>query len=209
MGYSLLTTEVPLDTDTAPPEPLELLRLWFDDAHQHGNTLPEAMALATASPTGRPSNRFVLLKGIDAKGAIFFSNYESRKGRELADTPYAAAALFWPAPRRQVRIEGRVERLSAGESDAYFDTRDRLSRIGAIVSPQSRTLENRDELDRAVSELEEQLRGADIPRPAHWGGYRILPDSVEFWAGRENRLHDRIRYQLSPDGAWLIERLAP
>jgi pyridoxamine 5'-phosphate oxidase len=195
---------------TEPTNPFDLFRQWYDDAKAAGRELPNAMALATASAeTARPSNRFVLLKGVDDCGFVFFSNYDSRKGEELEHNPHAAAVLFWPAPRRQVRIEGRVEKLTPEESDEYFQTRDRLSQIGAIASPQSRVIAQRDELDREVERLEKQMEGRDVPRPPYWGGYRIVPDTIEFWTGRENRLHDRIRFRSSGEGGWIEERLAP
>jgi pyridoxamine 5'-phosphate oxidase len=191
-------------------DPFALFQDWYQDALRSGIGVPDAMALATASPNGcRPSNRFVLLKGADRRGFIFYSNYESRKGDELDTNPYAAAAIFWLDPRRQVRIEGRVEKLAAEESDAYFRTRDRLSQIGAVASPQSRVILDRSELEGAVEELSARLAGTEVPRPAHWGGYLIVPDVMEFWTGRENRLHDRVRYRREPDGSWTVERLAP
>ena len=196
-----------MDLDGLPPNPIDLFSRWYDHAKGSGD-LPDAMALATSTRDGRPSNRFVLLKGADDRGFVFFSNYGSRKGGELAKNPRAAAAIFWQDPRRQVRIEGVVERLTAEESDAYFKTRDRLSQIGAVVSPQSCVLSDRAELDDAVDRLRREREGEDISRPAHWGGYRIVPEAVEFWIGRESRLHDRFRYRRDGEG-WLVERLAP
>jgi len=198
-----------LDEESLPAMPIDLLRQWFEEARSNENALPEAMALATVSPDAKPSNRFVLLKDIDERGVVFFTNYDSRKGRELAANPHAAAAVFWHEPRRQVRIEGTVERLTARESDAYFRTRDWLSRIGALVSPQSRVIEGRAGLDREVAEMQAHLEGRQVPRPDFWGGYRLVPEAVEFWSSRDHRLHDRIRYRVGDQGGWLIERLAP
>ena len=186
---------------------MDLFRRWLSDAKE-SSELPEAMALATSTPNGRPSNRFVLLKGADDRGFIFFSNYESRKGQELDANPRAAAAIFWSVPRRQVRVEGRVERLSSIESDDYFSTRDRLSQLGAAVSPQSREISDRASIDRAVEELEGETTGRAIERPSHWGGYRIIPDVIEFWVGREGRVHDRFAYRRTDQG-WSLSHLAP
>lgn len=200
---------MPLDENKLPANPLDLFRLWFDEAGAGDNPLPNAMALATATASGLPSNRFVLLKGIDNRGIVFFSNYESRKGMELAENPRAAAAIFWPHPRRQVRVEGDVERIAPSESDAYFQTRERLSQIGAMVSPQSRPITGRAGLDQQVSDLNASLADHEVTRPDHWGGYRIIPDAIEFWIGGENRLHDRFRYHWKEDRPWKVERLAP
>ena len=169
---------------------------------------PTAMTLATCTPEGRPSTRVVLLKECDARGLVFYTNYESRKGQELATNPQAALQFHWVALERVVRIEGRVERVSAADSDAYFRTRPLDSRIGAWASPQSRVIAS-----RVVLVTEAARIGAsymlDPPRPPHWGGYRLVPDTFEFWQGRKSRLHDRLRYTLGPDGGWLRERLAP
>lgn len=196
-----------IDLDDLPSDPITLFKSWFAEA-KSSNELVEAMALATSSVEARPSNRFVLLKQADDRGFVFFTNYESRKAIELETTGRAAAALFWPNPRRQVRIEGFVERLTESESDAYFRTRDRLSQIGAAVSPQSRVVRDRLGLDLAVQAMDEEMAGRPIRRPGHWGGYRLIPDTVEFWTGRDNRLHDRFRYRLA-SGHWTTERLAP
>ena len=198
-----------LDERDVPYEPMSLFQQWFDEADGAGNPLPNAMALATVSASGRPANRFVLLKEANERGFVFFSNYLSRKAQDMDAVPYAAGALFWPKSHRQVRFEGRVEKLAASESDEYFRTRDRLSQIGATVSPQSESINGRSELDQAVADLDASLGDAPVPRPAHWGGYRVVPDVIEFWSGRDNRLHDRIRYRLSDDRAWIIERIAP
>ena len=167
------------------------------------------MTLATATPDGRPSARMVLLRGADERGFSFFTNYESRKARELEANPFAALVFFWHELERQVRIEGRVERVSAQQSDAYFHSRPKGARIGAWASPQSQVIAGREILDSRYLEFERRHPDETVPRPANWGGYRLVPDSIEFWQGRPNRLHDRLRYTLRPAGSWLIERLAP
>ncbi len=198
-----------LDERTAPPEPFSLFRSWYQEARADPrNPLPEAMALATAAVNGAPSVRFVLLKEIDDRGIIFFSNYEGRKGGELASNPRAAAVILWPYPRRQVRLEGAVERLTAAESDRYFATRDPGSQVGAWASPQSRVVPSREALEAMVDEAAKRFEGNSVPRPDHWGGYLVRAESVEFWSGRENRLHDRLRYRRGEYG-WVRERLAP
>ena len=166
------------------------------------------MALATATPDGRPSVRMVLLKGADERGFAFFTNYESRKGGELAANPHAALLFHWWPLGRQVRVEGRVERISDEESEAYFDTRPLPSRLAAWASPQSRPLADRAELERLYAEAAARFPGDDVPLPPHWGGYRVVPDAYEFWQHGDDRLHDRIRYERDGDG-WKRERLAP
>jgi len=191
-------TETDLD-----PDPLRQFESWFAAAREAGMRAPEAMALATATPEGAPSARMVLLKGIDERGFVFFTSYESRKGGELEANPQAALLFYWEPLGRQVRVEGRVERGSAEESDAYFASRPPGSRAGAAASRQSRPLAHRSELDRAVAAL-----GDDVARPEWWGGYRVRPERYEFWQHRENRLHDRFLYER--DGsAWSIQRLYP
>jgi pyridoxamine 5'-phosphate oxidase len=189
-------------------DPLAQLRDWYEHAVAAGLPEPEAMALATATPDGAPSVRFVLLKGIDERGVEFYSNYESRKGRELAANPRAALAILWRPQHRQVRVEGTVERLTAEESDAYFATRPRGAQLGAWASPQSEVVRDRDVLDRALADAEERFAGAPVPRPPHWGGFLVRPERIELWQGRLNRLHDRLRY-VREAGGWRIERLAP
>ena len=189
-------------------DPLEVLAGWYREAVEIGAAMPDAVALATSTPDGRPSARMVLYKGMSAGAPVFYTNYESRKAQELWDNPRAAMLFYWSALTRQVRVEGKVETLAAEESDAYFATRGRESQIGAWVSPQSRPIGDRAELDARFTELEREYEGRAIERPPFWGGYRLVPDSVEFWIGREHRLHDRYLYTRSDDG-WTRSRLAP
>ena len=189
--------------------PLELVAAWYAEAVAAGLPEPSAMALATATAGGAPSVRFLLLKGIDGQGAQFFTNYESRKGRELAENPRAALAMFWQAQQRQVRMEGRVEVLDDAESDAYFATRARGSRIGAWASLQDRVIPDREWLEARVAETEARFGDDDIPRPPYWGGYRLVPDAVELWQGRPNRLHERRRFLRGPGDTWSEELLSP
>jgi pyridoxamine 5'-phosphate oxidase len=189
--------------------PLELVAEWYGEAVANGLPEPSAMALATATPDGTPSVRFVLMKGVDDSGVQFFTNYESRKGRELAQNPRAALAMFWQPLQRQVRLEGRVEVLEAAESDAYFATRARGSRIGAWASLQSRAIPDREWLEARVAETEARFPGDDVPRPPYWGGYRLLPDAVELWQGRPSRLHERRQFVRGQGGEWTEELLSP
>jgi len=197
-----------LTEDELLPDPIALVRRWFADAQAAGVEQHDAMTLATATPEGRPSARAVLLKGLDPRGFAFFTNYESRKARELDANPYAALVLLWLPLQRQVRASGRVERLSAEESDAYFATRPRGSQLGAWASQQSQPLPDRGKLEARWAALEERYAGAVVPRPPHWGGYRLDADEIELWQGRANRLHDRFRYRRAADG-WTHERLQP
>lgn len=190
------------------PDPIALAQRWFADAQAAGLEQHDAMTLATATPDGRPSARAVLLKGIDARGFAFFTNYESRKGHELEANPYAALVLLWIPLQRQLRVTGRVERLSDEESDAYFATRPRGSQLGAWASEQSRPLPDRSALERRWAALDERYGGGAVPRPPHWGGFRVEPGEIEVWQGRANRLHDRFAYVRTSDG-WTRERLAP
>ena len=189
-------------------DPIEQLRAWLDRAREVYPEEYTSMTLATADREGRPSARVVLLKGLDERGLVFYTNYESRKGRELEENPRAALVFYWPAFDRQVRIEGTVERASREESEAYFISRPLGSRLGAWASPQSRPIPGREELERRLREAGERF-GEEVPLPESWGGYRVRPETVEFWQGRPSRLHDRLRYSLSPGGGWAIERLAP
>ncbi|AWB91353.1 pyridoxamine 5'-phosphate oxidase [Aeromicrobium chenweiae] len=197
-----------LDESAAGDDPMVLFGRWLDDALVAQLHEPNAMALATATPDGRPSVRIVLLKGLDRQGLTFFTGYESRKGFELAENPRAAATMLWHPLQRQVRVEGTVTLLDDAESDAYFASRPRGSQIGAVASPQSRPIAGRDVLDERVAEVERRFAGRDVERPSVWGGYRVAIESIEFWQGRLDRLHDRIRFTEVP-GGWVRERLAP
>nr|BCX00362.1 MAG: pyridoxine/pyridoxamine 5'-phosphate oxidase [Bacteroidota bacterium] len=191
------------------PDPIRQLERWLQEAVRARVPEPNAMALATATPDGRPSARMVLLKGLDSRGLVFYTNLESRKARELASNPRAALLFWWPELERQVRLEGPVEPVSDEEADAYFRTRPRSSRIGAWASPQSRPLKSRIELLRRVAEALARFPVGEVPRPPFWGGFRVRPESVEFWQGRPSRLHDRILYVRQEDGSWRRQRLAP
>lgn len=196
----------PLLESDVDPDPLRQFDAWFADAGAAVAT-PEAMAVATAGDDGAPSLRMVLLKGFDERGFVFYTGYESRKGRELAANPRAALLLYWEPLGRQVRIEGRVERAAKEENEQYFHSRPRPSQIAALASDQSQPLAGRDALDARVAELETELAGGEVPLP-DWGGFRLVPDTYEFWQHRENRLHDRLRYRRDGDD-WRIERLSP
>jgi pyridoxamine 5'-phosphate oxidase len=189
-------------------DPLEQFRDWFAAASA-ALEVPEAVALATATPEGAPSVRMVLLKGFDERGLVFYSHYTSRKGREVEANPQAALLFHWSALGRQVRVEGKVERVSEAESDAYFATRPRDAQLGALASRQSDPLGCRAELYERLAELEEDLAGGAVSRPPTWGGFRLFPAAWEFWQHRDSRLHDRFRYEPDPSGAWRIERLFP
>ena len=198
----------PLEPEMLDADPIVEFRAWFQAATAAGCVQPNAMTLATVGAGGRPSARIVLLKELDDRGFVFFGNYDSRKGRELAAHAAAALVFFWEPVHRQVRVEGTVERITAEESDAYFSSRPRGSQLGAIASPQSQVIPDRGVLDRRVAELTAELAERAPPRPPHWGGYRLVPDAIEFWQGRTDRLHDRIRYRRD-GGVWIRERLAP
>ena len=198
-----------LDAHDLGDDPLATVAAWIEDAAGAGMVEPNAMALATSDEAGRASVRMVLCKGVDARGLAFFTNLESRKGRELAGRPWAAATFWWDRTERQVRVEGPVEPVPAGEADAYFATRPRGSRVSAWASPQSRPLADRAELELRAEEAEARFAAGDeVPRPPYWGGYRIVPARIEFWQGRDDRLHDRIRFEWH-DAVWRVERLAP
>ncbi len=189
-------------------EPVEQFRRWFAEAGEAGERLPETVVLATATADGVPSARAVLLKGVDERGFVVFTNHESRKGRELDANPHAALVFLWPSLGRQVRVEGTVERAERDEVERYFATRPRGSQLGAWASPQSTVIPDREALDALVAAAEERFGESDIPAPPFWGGYRVRPDAVEFWQHQDDRLHDRLRYRRDGDG-WTVERLAP
>jgi pyridoxamine 5'-phosphate oxidase len=196
-----------LEETAAATDPLRQFETWMDEAFAAKVPEPNAMTLATVGADGRPSTRIVLIKGFDARGIVWFTNYDSRKGRELATHPYAALQFHWVELERVVRIEGRVERVDAAESDAYFASRPLDSRIGAWASPQSQVIESRGVLVANAARVAAKFL-LNPPRPPHWGGFRLQPDSWEFWQGRKSRLHDRLRYRLEM-GVWTRERLAP
>jgi pyridoxamine 5'-phosphate oxidase len=198
-----------IDEQTVDRDPLQLFQRWLHEARAVGIQLAEAMTLATSTPDGKPSARLVLLKQADEHGFFFFTNYNSMKARELDSNPQATLVFYWPQLERQVRIEGKVERTSAAESDAYFKTRPRESQIGALASPQSEVIVSREALQQKADELERLYEGRKIERPEHWGGYRLQAERIEFWKGRPGRLHDRISYDRQADGVWSIKRLAP
>lgn len=198
-----------LDESRAAGEPFAQFRSWIDDALAADVLEPNAMTLATVGGDGLPAARVVLLRGWDERGFVFFTNYESSKARELAAHPAAALVFFWGKLERQVRISGPVEVVSAVESDAYFAKRPRGSRVSAWASPQSQVIPGRDVLERGIDEIEQRFAGADVPRPPFWGGYRVVPERLEFWQGRPNRAHDRLAYTLDAAGGWKRERLAP
>jgi pyridoxamine 5'-phosphate oxidase len=192
----------------ADPDPIKQFASWYDEVLAAGISDADAMTLATATKDERPSARVVLLKSFDDQGFVFYTNYLSRKGLELDDNPQACLLFYWASFWRQVRIEGAVEKVSAAESEEYFQSRPLGSKLGAWASNQSEVIDSREILKARFTELEKRF-GEDVPRPPHWGGYRLRPNSIEFWQGRDNRLHDRLRYNLMEDGLWVIERLGP
>jgi pyridoxamine 5'-phosphate oxidase len=200
----------PLDRDDLLDDPIEQFRAWLADAEAAGVPLPNAMALATADADGRPSARHVLLRGVDERGFEFFTNYESRKGRQLAANPHAGLVFLWKELDRQVHVTGPVGRTSSAESDAYFATRPRDAQLGAWASHQSEVLTGREELEARVAEAEARFPG-EVSRPPHWGGFLVVPEAIEFWQGRQHRLHDRFRFTAGNRATdpWRVERLSP
>lgn len=196
------------ETD-ADRNPFKQFQKWFDQARQAQLPEPNAMTLATATKDGKPSARMVLLKNFDERGFVFYTNHKSHKGQELADNPQGAIVFWWAELERQVRIEGRVEKVSDQESDEYFHSRPVNSRLGAWVSEQSQVIQSREVLEQRLEELKNQYQNQEIPRPPHWGGFRVIPAEIEFWQGRPSRLHDRLLYRRLDDSNWHIERLSP
>lgn len=197
-----------LGENDVDPDPIAQFQQWFQDAQNAHCNEPNAMALATCTPDAYPSSRMVLLKGVDARGFVFFTDYRSRKGRELSDNPHAALCFFWHEVERQVRVNGAVQRVSRDESRSYFASRPRGARIGAWASHQSQSIATREVLEREIDALNERFVHDEVPLPEHWGGFRVLPEEFEFWQGRENRLHDRISY-IRESGRWIRRRLSP
>jgi len=203
-------TELPeLSEKSVDPNPIKQFGEWFAAAVSAGLKLPNAMTLATATPDGEPAARVVLLKDFDASGFVFYTNYDSRKGRELAANPRAALCFYWPELDRQVRISGSVTMTTHEESESYFHTRPLDSQFGAWVSSQSSVIQSREMLEEKMRELMREYAGGEVPLPPYWGGYRLAPEVIEFWQNRLSRLHDRLRYTRQPGGDWLIERLSP
>ena len=191
------------------PDPFKQFTRWFAEAEQAELPLHNAMTLATASRAGKPSARMVLLKEVDARGFVLYTNYQGRKARELKENPFASLVFYWQPLSRQVRVEGAVERVAADESDRYFASRPRGHQLEAHASPQSQVIRDRDFLQQQFEEVSGQFAGREVPRPLNWGGYRLVPESVEFWQEGKDRLHDRLRYRCDAAGSWMIERLAP
>jgi pyridoxamine 5'-phosphate oxidase len=198
-----------LDGADLDPDPIVQFRLWFGEVAEARGAEPNAMILATATADGNPSARTVLLKQFDAAGFVFFSNYESQKGSQLAANPRAELVFYWGELERQVRIHGNTEPVTRSETEAYFRSRPLGSQIGAAVSPQSQVIADRRQLDERYAELLAEYQDKSVPLPENWGGTRVIPETIEFWQGRTSRLHDRLRYRRSAEGGWTIERLAP
>ncbi len=192
------------------PNPIEQFNAWFQQALEADLIEPNAMTLATATSDGKPTARIVLLKGVSDRGFVFYTNYESQKGQQLIANPYAALVFLWDKLERQVRIEGKVEQLQPEESAKYFHSRPKASQLGAWASDQSRVIPNREVLEQKLADLQKKYSGdATVPLPQHWGGFRVIPNRIEFWQGRPSRLHDRLVYDLQADGSWSIKRLSP
>jgi pyridoxamine 5'-phosphate oxidase len=192
------------------PNPIEQFNTWFQQALDADLIEPNAMTLATATSDGKPTARIVLLKGVSDRGFVFYTNYESQKGQQLIANPYAALVFLWDKLERQVRIEGKVEQLQSEESAKYFHSRPKASQLGAWASDQSRVIPNREVLEQKLADLQKKYSGdATVPLPQHWGGFRVIPNHIEFWQGRSSRLHDRLVYDLQADGSWSIKRLSP
>jgi pyridoxamine 5'-phosphate oxidase len=202
-------TSAGLTESAADPDPIAQFRRWFDTALAADLHEPNAMTLATATPEGRPSARIVLLKGFDERGFVFYTSYEGRKSEEIEANPRCALVFYWGELERQVRVEGHLSRIPEEESDEYFGSRPRGSQLGAWASEQSRPVEGRDALEERLRNLEAEYEGREVLRPPFWGGYRVEPEVIEFWQGRENRMHDRLVYRRSDDGEWERERLQP
>jgi pyridoxamine 5'-phosphate oxidase len=198
-----------LSETEAHPNPVEQFKLWFNQALLAQLPEPNGMTIATATSEGKPSARMVLLKYYDQRGFVFYTNYESHKGQQLVENPWAAIAFWWAQLERQVRIEGRVEQVSPEESDAYFQSRPKDSQLGAWASSQSRVIDSRDVLEQRLQQLQKEYENQPVPRPPHWGGFRVIPTEIEFWQGRPNRLHDRLLYRQGEDGSWQMQRLSP
>ncbi len=198
----------PLHARDLDPDPFVQFQRWYADAEEHGQLQPDAMVVATSTPDGRPSARMVLLRGVDSRGFCFYTNFDSRKGRELAANAHVAIALHWPEVLRQVRATGAVERVGDDESDAYWFARPRSSRISAWASAQSDVIADREELEARVAALDARFADRDVPRPHNWGGFRVVPDEIEFWQHRDDRLHDRFLYARD-EGGWRVSRLQP
>lgn len=198
-----------LDETSVSPDPLTQFQTWMDDARKADLLDPTAMTLATATPQGKPSARIVLLKAVSERGFVFYTNTRSRKGVELAANPEAVLVFYWDCLSRQVRVEGAVEAVSSQQSEAYFHSRPIVSQLAAAASRQSEVIESRQALEDQMRKMTERYKNAVVPRPNDWGGYRVMPRTIEFWQGRKERLHDRLRYTRLPEGSWRIERLAP
>lgn len=202
-------TKASLSVNQTATDPISQFRQWFSEAQKAEVPEPNAMTLSTVSAEGRPAGRIVLIKDINDEGFVFFTNYESRKGQEIEKNPFGALTFFWQPLERQVRLEGRLEKVAPAVSDTYFASRPRESQLGAWASPQSQEIQHRGMLEINEKNFEERFAGQEIPRPGHWGGYILLPDYAEFWQGRSSRLHDRIVYELQPNKTWQRKRLAP